>query len=174
MCVCVCVCVCKPVPGINAVVDWCTVYIACDQTMSWFNNIPHSHTWATHYRLQLELDNGHCYLTLSYYCRDDLSPGFTVFTIFHSQSWRSATTVNQCKSEEEVTLSDVCYLNAHLIPALCFMTTSAAALKLVDTVFYSALRFTPGDNNHTHHCELYSEVGCPSLSVLDEKHTGFY
>ena len=50
------------------------------------------------------------------------------------------------------------------------MHASAATLKPLDSVYHSALRFITGDSYDTHHCDLYSNVGWPSLSVRRERH----
>ena len=53
---------------------------------------------------------------------------------------------------------------------ILYMHASAATLKLLDSVYHSALRFITGDSYNTHHCDLYSKVGWPSLVVRRERH----
>ena len=43
-------------------------------------------------------------------------------------------------------------------------------LKLLDSVYHSALRFITGDSYDTHHCLLYSKVGWSSLSMRRNYH----
>lgn len=45
-----------------------------------------------------------------------------------------------------------------------YRTASAQCLYKIDTVYHASLRFITNCKNLTHHCELYSRVGWPSLS----------
>lgn len=48
---------------------------------------------------------------------------------------------------------------------ILYIGASAAALKPLDSVQYlSALRFITGGNYRTHRCDLYDQVGWPSVS----------
>lgn len=47
---------------------------------------------------------------------------------------------------------------------LVYRTASAQCLYKIDTVYHASLRFITNCKNLTHHCELYSRVGWPSLS----------
>lgn len=49
------------------------------------------------------------------------------------------------------------------------MHASAITWKSLDSVYHTALRFITGDNNRTHYCDLYAEVGCSPLSVRSDK-----
>lgn len=42
-----------------------------------------------------------------------------------------------------------------------YRQASAAALKPLDAVYHSALRFITGESYMTHHCILYDKVGWP-------------
>lgn len=43
------------------------------------------------------------------------------------------------------------------------MNAAATSLKLLDTVFHSALSFITGDRFCTYHCLLYRKVGLPLI-----------
>ena len=45
-----------------------------------------------------------------------------------------------------------------------YMCASTSCLQSLTPVYHSALRFITGCSRLTHHCELYAEVGLPSLS----------
>ena len=47
---------------------------------------------------------------------------------------------------------------------------SHSCLKLLDSVFHSALRFITGDAYDTHHCLLYEKVGWSSLKERRDAH----
>ena len=51
-----------------------------------------------------------------------------------------------------------------------YMHASSTALKSLDTVYHSALRFITGDKFLTHHCILYEKVSWPSLRARREEH----
>ncbi len=51
---------------------------------------------------------------------------------------------------------------------------SASTLKLLDSVYHSALRFATGDSYNTHHCTLYNKVGRPSLAQRRDTHLYFF
>ena len=45
------------------------------------------------------------------------------------------------------------------------MNASAKCLSKIDAVYHASLRFIANCGERTHHCELYSRVGWPSLST---------
>ena len=51
-----------------------------------------------------------------------------------------------------------------------YMCASSKSLAALDTVYHSALRFFTGCGRLTHHCQLYSMSGWPSLSTRRETH----
>lgn len=53
---------------------------------------------------------------------------------------------------------------------IVYRHASATALKPLDSVYHSALRFITGDPFKTHHCSLYEKVGWTSLSLRRELH----
>ena len=50
------------------------------------------------------------------------------------------------------------------------MHTYASTLQPLNAVYHSALRFISGDHSSTHHCNLYQNIGWPSLVVRRKKH----
>ena len=53
---------------------------------------------------------------------------------------------------------------------LVYMNASAKCLSKIDTVYHASLRFIANCGARTHHCELYSQVGWPSLSTRRRRH----
>ena len=50
------------------------------------------------------------------------------------------------------------------------MHTSATTLQTLNAVHHSAQRLISGDHFSTHHCNLYQNIGWPSLAVRRKKH----
>ena len=50
------------------------------------------------------------------------------------------------------------------------MYAAPSALKLLDSVYHSAIRFVTGDAFRTHHCNLYKNVGWSPLADRRAKH----
>ena len=42
---------------------------------------------------------------------------------------------------------------------IVYMYAAPSTLKLLDSVYHSAIRFVTGDAFRTHHCNLYKNVG---------------
>ena len=53
---------------------------------------------------------------------------------------------------------------------IIYMHASATALKVLDTVYHSAIRFITQANYDTHHCHLYQLVGWTSLALRRKLH----
>uniref|UniRef100_A0A3P9K1B3 Reverse transcriptase domain-containing protein n=1 Tax=Oryzias latipes TaxID=8090 RepID=A0A3P9K1B3_ORYLA len=53
---------------------------------------------------------------------------------------------------------------------LFYMNASAQCLRMIDTVYHSSLRFITNCKTMTHHCELYSRVGWPALTIRRRIH----
>ena len=53
---------------------------------------------------------------------------------------------------------------------IVYMYAAPSALKLLDSVYHSAIRFVTGDAFRTHHCNLYKNVGWAPLAVRRGKY----
>ena len=53
---------------------------------------------------------------------------------------------------------------------IVYMYAAPSTLKLLDSVYHSAIRFVTGDAFRTHHCNLYKNVGWSPLADRREKH----
>ena len=53
---------------------------------------------------------------------------------------------------------------------IIYRNASNTALKTLDSIYHSALRFITGDSYMTHHCILYNKVGWPSLATRRDQH----
>ena len=57
---------------------------------------------------------------------------------------------------------------------IIYKIAAPSALKPLDAVYHSALRWVTGDSYGTHHCTLYVNAGLPSLSERRELHWHLY
>lgn len=53
----------------------------------------------------------------------------------------------------------------HLSVAILYMSLSPSSLQSLTPVYHCALRFITGWSHLTHHCELHSRAGKPSLNI---------
>ena len=53
---------------------------------------------------------------------------------------------------------------------IIYRHASVTTLKILDSVYHSALRFITGEKYDTHHCILYNKVGWSSLADRRKKH----
>ncbi len=57
---------------------------------------------------------------------------------------------------------------------ILYRHASSTTLHPLDTIYHSALRFITGNSYNTHHCDLYSKVGWPSLSNRRDRHWNLF